>query len=78
MAKKPTFYKCVLVEVEPIQHAYAKKPKVLASTTLDDRLPNGECDECGGNEWYFIPTKAKPNETKPYICCMDCGYITHL
>lgn len=73
---KPTFYKCVLVEVEPIEHAYKGNERVLKSTTLNDRLPDGKCDECGGTEWYFIPTKEVGQ--KPYICCLNCYNITHL
>jgi len=76
--KEPRFYQATLTEIrDVIAHVY---PKYHDSITLDERLPKGECTECGGTDWILLPKEscAVREGGKPYIECMDCGHLTHL
>jgi hypothetical protein len=72
------FYATKLVPVNPMLHAYGVNHARVG--TLNDRLPEGKCTECGGTEWYFLPAEASAVREggKPYIECLKCGYTTHL
>lgn len=75
------FYQSVLVEIRQDDVLKSVYPERIANQlTLDERLPNGECYECKGNEWIILP-KENPytrDSGKPYIQCMGCGSFTHL
>ncbi len=71
------FYKTILKEVDnPIIEAYGKNSGI----TFEQRLEDGECPECNGDRWYFLPKEsvAVKEGGKPYIECLGCGYLTHL
>jgi hypothetical protein len=72
------FFACVLVPVEPMAHVHGSDHKKFG--TLNDRLPEGKCENCGGTEWYFLPVEsvAVREGGKPYIECLNCGNIEHL
>lgn len=52
--------------------------------TMEDRLGEGKCTECGNTEWNVLPADSPYNSLdkggngKPNIECRNCGYITHL
>lgn len=76
---KPRFFQAVLQEVKTdiIEHVY---PKLKGQMTLEERLPKGECTDCGCNSWIILPKESitVKESGKPYIECMNCGMITHL
>lgn len=49
---------------------------------LSERMenPDGECPRCQNTEWALLPdeSEAVRDGGKPYIECIDCGYLTHL
>ena len=75
------FYKCELIELtkeeDPIKYAYPDKHHLIK---LEDRIGDGKCEECGCDEWMFLPKvgSAVREGGKPYIECLNCGYVTHL
>jgi hypothetical protein len=77
----PTFYKSVLVEIPEHQVLGEVYPERIANQlTLQERLPNCECEDCKEKNWIILP-KESPytrDSGKPYIQCMNCGYLTHL
>jgi hypothetical protein len=50
--------------------------------TMEERLKNGECTECGNTEWDVKPFAYNDymngGNGKPNIECRNCGHITHL
>ena len=71
---KVEFFQAVLKRVaDPIKH-------IGGGATLEQRLGDACCPDCGGAKWYFLPTKsiAVQQGGKPYIECLGCGYSTHL
>jgi len=77
---KPVFYQAVLVPVENVlEHVYGNKADLI---TMTERMgsENAECPECGKNVWILLPKEGSAVRTggKPYIECMECGYVTHL
>lgn len=76
---KPMFYQAELVKVDDImKHVYPNQP----SLTLAMRMETDEalCPNCKDNRWWLLPkTGAAVREGgKPYIECINCGYVTHL
>jgi hypothetical protein len=75
------FYKSVLIEIPENQVISEVYPERIAKQlTLEERLPNCECEECKGTEWIILPKESQTTKGsgKPYIECMKCGYLTHL
>ena len=79
---QPKFFQAVLVEVKEdiIDHVYPQLKNHPNKPTLNDRLPEGKCEHCGGNEWILLPKEgvAVREGGKPYIECLNCGEVTHL
>lgn len=75
------FYQAVLEPVEAENVLMTVYPLRIASQlTLEERLPNGQCEDCGGKEWIILPKESAivRESGKPYIECRNCGYHTHL
>lgn len=78
---KPKFFQTVLVEVggNVLDRIY---PNSKGQITMTDRMgsENAECNNCGENEWWLYPEESVcvAQGGKPYIECLNCGYITHL
>ena len=75
------FYKSVLVPVETEQViATVYPPRIASQLTLEERLPEGKCEDCGGKDWIIMPEESAivRESGKPYIECLKCGYHTHL
>lgn len=75
------FYRSVLEPVSNDDVLTAVYPlRVAQQLTLQERLPNGVCEDCGDKEWIILPKEsAMVRESgKPYIECKNCGYHTHL
>lgn len=75
------FYLSVLEPVEAEQVLMTVYPLHIAQQlTLEERLPEGACVDCGGKEWIILPKDcaAVREGGKPYIECKGCGYHTHL
>ena len=76
----PKFYQAVLKEVkgDVLEHVYHKGHGL----TIEERMGNkhGKCPDCGKNIWVLLPkeTSAVREGGKPYIECMNCGYLSHL
>lgn len=75
------FYKSVLTfvpENEVLNEVYPTR--IAKQLTLDERLPNGLCEMCNGDEWIILSKESSivKESGKPYIECMNCGSITHL
>lgn len=77
------FYQAVLKEVKGnvLDHAYPylKGPGQL---TMKERLGSDEglCPECGQGKWMLLADEqvAVSQGGKPYIECLECGFMTHL
>ena len=78
----PRFYQARLTEIRGnvLEYVYRNNPRAHQNTTLDERLPNGVCQECGADEWWILPEEsvAVKEGGKPYIECLSCGFKTHL
>lgn len=79
MLSKPKFYQSTLkpVKGDVIAHLFPKQTGV----TLEEKLPNnGNCKDCGKNEWMILPKECASvrDGGKPYIECLHCGNVTHL
>lgn len=79
---KPKFYEAVLQEVEGdvLKHVY---PEAVAKhITIAERMGdnNATCPNCGENKWWVHPKNSSMRREggKPYVECLNCGYITHL
>jgi hypothetical protein len=75
-----TFYECVITPVSNVmKHVYGEKGNTKGFT-LKDRLGDGKCLACNGDEWLILPkeTNAVKEGGKPYIECIKCGVLTHL
>lgn len=75
------FYKTVLVPIAESEVLKTVYPEWLANQlTLEGRLPKCECEDCKGTDWIIRPKEsvAVKESGKPYIECMNCGYVTHL
>jgi len=77
---KPKFYQAVLVPIEDVlEYVYKNKADLF---TLTERMGSekAECPECGKNKWWLQPKEgaAVREGGKPYIECLNCGYLTHL
>jgi len=75
------FYQTVLKPVETENVLKTVYPLHIArQLTLEERLPKGECEDCGGKEWIILPKESAlvREGGKPYIECMNCGNRTHL
>jgi predicted RNA-binding Zn-ribbon protein involved in translation (DUF1610 family) len=77
---KPKFYKAVLEEIpvdKIIEHCYPIHHKEI---TLEERLGDCSCYDCGKKEWWLYPKEsaAVRDGGKDYIQCINCGFITHL
>lgn len=75
------FYKSVLQPVNNADVLRAVYPQRIADQlTLEERLPGGSCEDCGGKEWLILPKESAivRESGKPYIECMKCGCHTHL
>lgn len=80
---KPKFYQAVLQEVEGdvLRHVY---PEAVAKhITMAERMgdSNATCPHCGENHWCIQPkevTMSRNGGGKPYVECLNCGYVTHL
>jgi hypothetical protein len=47
-------------------------------TTLEERLGDGRCPECGNNQWAIAPVVLGSNQGgKCYIQCIECGAHLH-
>jgi hypothetical protein len=75
--EKPKFYQAVL---RPMTDEELKKE--LKGCTLSERMGTEEakCFECGQNKWYLFPKESCDVRVggKPYIACLNCGFVTHL
>lgn len=77
---KPKFYQAVLKEIkgDVLEHAYHKGHGL----TLAERMGSEEskCPDCNKNEWMLLAREsvAVQQGGKPYIECLNCGYVTHL
>ena len=78
---KPRFFQAVLKEVKEnvLDHVYPHH-KGKNQLTLEEHLPNGNCTECDCSSWIILPKESVGVQQggKPYIECMNCGYMTHL
>ena len=87
---KPKFYQVVLEEVKGnvLDHVYPHL-KGKEQLTMLERMGsnNADCPECKEqgiekteNRWMLYPKEsvAVSQGGKPYIECLDCGYMTHL
>ena len=74
------FYKMVLVPIEENNVlAEVYPPRIASQLTMEERLPNCECEDCKGKDWVIYPKEMNYSRgEKPYIECLKCGYITHL
>ena len=79
---KPKFYQAEIKEVKGnvLDHVY---PHLTDNQlTMSERMVSDEalCPECGGNHWIILANEscAVREGGKPYIECMECGYMTHL
>lgn len=78
---QPKFFHSVLVPVEAENVLLTVYPlRIAGQLTLEERLPGGTCEDCGGNEWIILPSESAlvRESGKPYIQCKNCGYHTHL
>ena len=80
---KPKFYKTLLVPIEGnVMDAVYPWFKGEHQMTMKERMgsENAECNNCGENEWWLYPEESVcvAQGGKPYIECLNCGYITHL
>ena len=85
-----TFFKVELTPVPAdkiMEVAYKRFPtseRVLEQikaglTTLEDRIGDGVCPDCGESEWMLLALTPSIKEGgKSYIECTHCGHITHL
>ena len=82
---KPKFYQAELKEIKGnvLEHVYSfinQNGKI--SMTMTERMGSEEakCPECGKNKWLILPQELSwvREGGKPYIECLECGYITHL
>lgn len=79
--KKPKFFQSTLTEIkgDVLLHVY---PKTGDKLTMTERMGSEEalCPDCGKNHWWLHPKEcgAVREGGKPYIECINCGYITHL
>jgi hypothetical protein len=84
----PQFFKCILVPIETdkvLETAYSDNKRALhfitnGEMTLQERLPDCTCEECGKKSWFLLPKEGVAVRTggKPYIECLNCGFVTHL
>lgn len=77
---KPKFFQAELKEVNNVlDHIY---PYLNGQITMTERMGSeeAECPLCGHNHWWLLPKESVAvNESgKPYIECLNCGYLTHL
>lgn len=78
--KKPKFYqsKLTLIKGNVLETAYP----CSVNMTMTERMGSEEakCPECNKNEWFLLPNECVSVREggKPYIECLNCGYITHL
>ena len=75
------FYQSVLEPVETENVLLTVYPlRIAQQLTLEERLPEGKCEDCGGKEWIILPKESAivRQSEKPYIQCINCGYHTHL
>lgn len=74
--KKPRFYQAKLERINDKQLM-----ELTHNIPLEERLPNnGACEGCGMNDWWIYPKESIliSQVGKPYVECLNCGYITHL
>jgi hypothetical protein len=72
----PKFYQSVLKPVKDvIKYVYPQ-----GGITLEERLGDCSCANCGGVEWILLPKEcvAVREGGKQYIECIGCGEYTHL
>lgn len=75
------FYLAKLEPVEPENVLMNVYPlRIAEQLTLQERLPDGVCEDCGGKEWMILPRQSAlvRESGKPYVECLRCGYHTHL
>ena len=77
---KVKFYQAELREIpvdKIIEHCYPLHHKQI---TLEERLGDCKCPDCGTSEWWLLPKEgvAVREGGKDYIECIECGYNTHL
>lgn len=75
------FYETILKEVKPEDVLKTVYPERIAiQLTLEERLPEGKCTDCGKDEWIILPKESSmvSQGGKPYIECINCGHVTHL
>lgn len=82
---KPKFYQAVLKPIKGnvLEHVYPwlnQNGKI--DMTMTERMGSEEalCPDCGKNKWMILPDEsvAVSQGGKPYIECLNCGYVTHL
>lgn len=80
MTTKPKFYQAVLKPIKGnvLKAVYGD----YCTLTMVERMGSEEakCPECGKNVWMIFAKESSMVQQggKPYIECMECGYITHL
>ncbi len=56
--------------------------KLTCGLSLTERMGSelAKCPECKKNNWIVLPVESpiRKQSGKPYIECMNCGYMTHL
>jgi DNA-directed RNA polymerase subunit RPC12/RpoP len=81
---KPKFFQAYLLEVKGnvFDHVYPQLKGSKHQFTIVERMenPEGRCSDCGKNHWIIAPKESSivREGGKPYIECLNCGYITHL
>lgn len=81
--KKPKFYQAILKPIKGnvLDYVY---PHLVGNEqmTMTERMGNEQasCPDCNKNEWILLPNESVSVRQggKPYIECIECGYLTHL
>jgi len=81
--RKPKFYQTVLTEIKDnvFDHVYPYLNE-KEQMTMTERMGNetANCPDCTKNEWILLAMESVSVRQggKPYIECIECGYLTHL
>jgi Zn ribbon nucleic-acid-binding protein len=80
---KPKFYQAILKPIKGnvLDYVY---PHLAGNEqmTMTERMGNetATCPDCTKNEWILLAMESVSVRQggKPYIECIECGYLTHL
>jgi len=75
---KPVFYQAVLTKLE--NEDILRQTKGISIADRMDGDPEAKCPKCGQNHWWLLPLQGavRRESGKPYMECLNCGYIIHL